>query len=145
MTTKEILSAAYAAIYGIEQTKSYDYNSQRAGDAVIDYTSFARESIEFNYDTDYFIMYTGTGCEGVWIEIILARRNVVKNDYDHPYVGCIKTLTEGRAAWRDMGMLAGEMTYMANQKALEFYYAERKRNEPATRCTWDEFAALIPD
>ena len=117
MNTLQILSAAYADIFSIETKPSGAYDGQRIGDTVIDYTSFDRDSVEYDIDTDSIEAVTESGCEGCWIGIFRVRWDQETRTYSRTRVGSIKTLDEGRAAWRNMGALAGELAYVADLTA----------------------------
>lgn len=115
MTTLEILTAAYAEIFGIDENKGGDYHDQKTGSSVIDYAHFGTCSVDFDIDADYIEAVTESGSEGCWIGIFRVRFNQKKSAYVRERVGTIKTLDEGRCAWQDMGALAGELSYVANE------------------------------
>lgn len=60
-------------------------------------------------DDMYAIAYLDEGCEGCYLNFY------VHCDDRMLSVGTIKTLHEGQGTWRWMGMLAGEMAWLANQ------------------------------
>ncbi len=117
MTTLEILNRAYADIFGIEQSNGGDYSGQKTGDSVIDYTSFKHYSMEYDIDSDSIEAVVADGSEECWINLYLRRAIQAEHRENRVNIGCIKTLDEGRAAWRNMGTLAGEISYMADYAA----------------------------
>ena len=128
MTTRDVLSLAYAAVFGIESTQRGQldghFYGQRAGECEIDYANFDHPQ-NFDIGEDYIEAVTEDGSEGCWIR--LERVHYERDEgYQRFRVGTVKTLCEGRKAWRDMGALAGELAYLANNDiAWELYKAER--------------------
>ena len=134
MDTAQILSAAYAEIFSCDVAKGGHYYGQRVNDSEIDYAHFDRESMSVDPDTDFFEAVVEDGSEGCWIRVELVRyieerkrREEHHRDYDRFHVGLIKTLNEGRDAWRNMGALAGELAYVATQKVWPMCRAEREK------------------
>lgn len=130
MTTNQILSAAYAEIFSLKPAKDGEFTGtfygQTAGDCEIDYVHFDLRSMPFDIDKDYFEAAVEDGSEGCWIRVDLIHYN--GNRFEPSRVGTIKTLAEGRNAWRDMGALAGELAYVANSViAWRLYKAEREK------------------
>ena len=118
MTALDILTQAYADIFGIEVEHSGNYYDQQIDGTMIDYASFSRsEALKVN-DDDYFEAMTEDGSEGCYIGIFLVHYvgcgKSGCGDYARMRAGTIKTLEEGRDAWKHMGALAGMMAYMAN-------------------------------
>ena len=123
VTTTQILSLAYCTIFGIFTDTGSGighYYGQRAdGRSEIDYAHFDREcETRFDPDRDYFEATTEDGSEGCWIRVELVRFDPETRQYKRKRVGIIKTLDEGRMAWRAMGSLAGELAYLANNDSL---------------------------
>lgn len=125
VTTTKILSVAYCEIFGITTDRGSGigrYYGQYAGDSCIDYAHFdGHYEIPFDEDTDWFECITEDGCEGCWIRVELVRRITLGGHDDNirRRVGIIKTLSEGRNAWKNMGALAGELAYTANDAAYK--------------------------
>lgn len=76
---------------------------------------YALPSDKTGYDlTDdmYVISYLDDGSEGCYVNVLL-----VSTDEKIPtrQLGTLKTLCEGLPAWRFMGTLSGEITYLCNQ------------------------------
>ena len=114
MTTTQILTAAYAEIFGIDPEDG-SYYGQMAGECEIDYAYFDdRYEKDFDVDTDCFEAITEDGSEGCWIGVFRNRFVRGEGRYERDRVGTIKTLRDGRTAWKDMGALAGELAYLAN-------------------------------
>lgn len=117
LTTSQILTRAYAAVMGVDVKELRLFDETYEGVA-IDYASFNRDEYDLPYHSaDYFEAITETGSEGCYIGIFL--RNAMKDEYGRDFygrrrAGTIKTLAEGRAAWKVMGALAGELAYVAN-------------------------------
>lgn len=130
MTTCDVLSLAYATIFGVERTQrgqlAGHFYGQRAGECEIDYANFDHPQ-SFDIDNDYIEAVTEDGNEGCWIR--LERVHYVRDEgYQRCRVGTIKTLCEGRKAWRDMGALAGELAYLANNDiAWKLYDADHEK------------------
>ena len=128
MNTMQILSAAYAEACGIPENEHCYYYGQEIGNGVIiDYTSFDRLARPFDIDSDTITASTSSGSEGVWIDF-----NLTHCDYDSGSkqiyrIGSIKTLDEGRDAWRNMGALAGEISYLVDKIAWKLYKAENPK------------------
>lgn len=121
VTTAQILSLAYCAIFGITTDRGegigHYYGQYANGASCIDYTIFDHDSRPFDEDNDFFEVTVESGCEGCWIRVDLMHYTDTepgRGRYDRFRVGTIKTLDEGREAWRNMGALAGELAYMAN-------------------------------
>lgn len=130
MTTMQILSAAYAEIFGIEPKKNGCYSGDQAGSSVIDYAHFDLNSMPYDIDADYFECTTEDGSEGCWVRVDRVRYDREKREYISNRAGIIKTLDEGRNAWRDMGALAGELAYVANNiTAWKLYKAEQQAKQ----------------
>lgn len=129
MTTLQILTAAYAEIFGIAVNENGDYHDQKTGSSTIDYAHFGNFSIDYDIDADYIEAVTEDGCEGCYVGILRVRFNQKKGAYVRERIGTIKTLDEGRAAWRDMGALAGELAYVARETAWKLYRAERQAQQ----------------
>ena len=125
VTTCKILSLAYATIFGITTDQGGGighYYGQYAGESCIDYAVFdQRYDVPFDDDADYFECVTESGCEGCWIRVDLVHYTGqdarAMSQYTRQRAGTIKTLCEGHKAWKDMGALAGELTYVANYDA----------------------------
>lgn len=100
MTTEQVLQAAYDDVISRDAFDGFE--------EWIDYTSFAMRSEDFDPDRDYLRCCVTDGSEGAWIDIFRYR------ECEFEYVGTIKTLREGRDVWREMGALAGELSYVAN-------------------------------
>ena len=129
MTTLQILTAAYADIFGIEPKENGSYYDQKAGESLIDYAHFDDNYVKlFDLDTDYIEAVTEDGSEGCWIGVFRVRYNDETRRYDRDRVGTIKTLNEGRTAWKDMGALAGELAYVANNVTAWKLYRESKKS-----------------
>jgi len=127
MMSLQVLSAAYADIFGIEPEEDGEYYGQVTGSSEIDYAIFHdRYALDFDIDTDYFEAVTEDGSEGCWIGVFRLRMNRKEGRYERDRVGTIKTLNEGRAAWRDMGALAGELSYVANNITAWKLYKTKK-------------------
>ena len=127
MTTNQILSAAYAEIFSLKPTGNGEFTGtfygQTTGDCEIDYAHFDSRSTAFEMSADYFETAVEDGSEGCWIRVDLIHDH--GNGVVRSRVGTIKTLAEGRGAWRDMGALAGELAYVANSViAWRLYKAE---------------------
>lgn len=124
ITTTKILSVAYCTIFGITTDRGSGigrYYDQYTGDSCIDYAHFdGRYEMPFDEDTDWFECVTEDGSEGCWIRVDLVRRVSLGDHYDYirRRAGTIKTLDSGANAWRNMGALAGELTYTANFDAV---------------------------
>ena len=98
------------------------YYGQYAGPnkSLIEYATFVKDSAPFDERDDFFEATTEDGSEGCWIRIDLVHYNTEPDAmfrYTRSRVGTIKTLNEGRKAWQDMGALAGELAYLANNDA----------------------------
>ena len=127
MNTMQILSAAYAEIFGVEVKKNGCYHDQKTGASLIDYAHFDLNPMPYDIDTDYFECVTEDGSEGCWVRVDRVRYDKEKREYIKNRVGTIKTLDEGRCAWKDMGALAGELAYVANNiTAWKLYKAEQQ-------------------
>lgn len=127
MNTLQILSAAYADIFGIEADAEGHFHDQRAGKCVIDYAYFGHNAEPFDMDADYIEATTESGSEGCWIGVFRMHYDAETHGYTRSRVGTIKTLDEGRDAWRDMGALAGELAYVSNSViAWKLYKAEQE-------------------
>lgn len=129
MTTTDILTLAWTTIFPEAKLNMFSaFNDQKYRDITIDYASFSGyDPRSFNIDGDAIICFTEDGSEGVWIAVHHVRydaegRNIMR-------VGSVKTLNEGRDAWRDMGALAGELTYEAGRAAWTLYKASEKAEE----------------
>ena len=131
MTTMQILSAAYAEIFGIEPNEKGYYSGEKTGSSVIDYAHFDRDSMTFDIDDDYIECVTEDGNEGCWIRAALVHFDKAKREYIRYRVGTIKTLDEGRCAWQDMGALAGELAYVANNITAWKLYMESEQEQRA--------------
>lgn len=127
VTTKQILSVAYCTIFGIMTVTDRNvlgrYYGQYAGDSCIDYAHFDGNSERpFDEDNDWFECITEDGSEGCWIRVDLMHHVPLGDHFNDKVerhrVGTIKTLDSGRDAWRNMGALAGELTYVANFDAV---------------------------
>lgn len=130
MNTMQILSAAYAEIFGVEASKNGCYHDQKAGSSVIDYAHFDLNSLSYDIDTDFFECVTEDGSEGCWVRVERVRYDREKREYIKNRVGTIKTLDEGRCAWQDMGALAGELAYVANNiTAWKLYRDEQQAQQ----------------
>lgn len=140
MMTQEIMSMAYADVFSIPVNENGRYHDQKLSDPksgkeiVIDYAYFdARLSKNYDIDNDNIIAFTEDGCEGCWIAVYLS--HVIDDDGARKWdrIGTVKTLDEGRSAWRAMGALAGELTFAAQRAAWKIYKAssepEQKRRE----------------
>lgn len=128
MTTQQILSAAYAQVFEIEEKASGSYYGQQLDcGVVIDYTSFDLHSIDYDMDTSTIVAATADGSEGCFIDFNVRRYDRDLKRYTYTYVGCIKTLDEGRDAWRSMGALAGEMNYLCYDVIWNLYRQEESR------------------
>ena len=119
VTTAQILSLAYCTIFGITTDRGegigHYYGQYANGASCIDYTVFDYDSRPFDEDNDFFEATVESGCEGCWIRVDLMHYTEPRRGrYERIRVGTIKTLDEGREAWRNMGALAGELAYMAN-------------------------------
>lgn len=131
MTTQQILSAAYARAFGIEVSVSGRYYGQQLNDVktgaeiTIDYAHFDFPSRPFDLDNDDFIAQTSSGNEGCFIDVLLVYFNKDKVQYENWHCGTIKTLAEGLPAWRAMGALAGELSYLSRSVSWDLYSAER--------------------
>lgn len=70
-----------------------------------------RSGIELTDDM-YVLSYLDDGSEGCYVNVMLAN-----TDKKTPLrqLGTLKTLYEGLSAWRFMGTLSGEITYLCNQ------------------------------
>lgn len=112
ISTAQILSAAYAAVFGIP-VKPYGYHGQVVGDTVIDYAYFDVRSVDFDIDNDWFEAIVEDGSEGSWIGVHL-RTGSRDSSPKCRHVGVIKTLARSRGVWREMGALAGELAFVAN-------------------------------
>jgi len=126
MTTTQVLSNAYAEIFGIPVNEHGNYYGQMVGNSEIDYANFNRYEKNYDPDADYIEACTETGSEGVWIGCFLVHWDFEPSKSSRERVGTIKTLDEGRDAWRNMGALAGELAYMSGQIAWKLYKAEQK-------------------
>lgn len=134
MTTQEVLCDAYAAIFGIPSSKDRDgcYYDQAYQSVTIDYAELSgmRNPLPYDDDTDYIEAVTEGGCEGVYIGVFRVREGRDVPDRDRRVrVGTIKTLCEGRDAWRSMGALCGELAYMAGRAAFVLWKAEKAAAE----------------
>ena len=128
MTTTQILTAAYAEIFGIEPNENGSYYGQKAGECEIEYAHFDDHYVkDYDMDTDYIEAMTEDGSEGCWIGVFRNRFIRGEGRYAHDRVGTIKTLCDGRTAWRDMGALAGELSYLANNDVAWKLYKESKQ------------------
>lgn len=129
MTTQQILSAAYAKAFDIDVSESGCYYGQQLNDAktgaeiTIDYAHFDFHSRPFDFDSDNFIAHTSSGNEGCFIDVVLVHFNKDKVQYDKSHCGTIKTLSEGLPAWRAMGALAGELTYLSDSVSWDLHRA----------------------
>lgn len=81
-----------------EQMKKLDYPLARIGACSILLT-----------DNMYTIAYLDSGSEGCWVNLVLC------DSGEKIGIGTLKTLDEGLDAWRQMGILAGELSYLANE------------------------------
>ena len=137
INTRDIMCDAYARIFDIPSSKDKDqsYYDQRYESVYIDYAIFdVRRSTyatyEFDPDTDYFWAKVESGCEGTWIAVYREHdRYGDTEEHSTDNIGTIKTLNEGRDAWKSMGALAGELVYVAEQVAWEYYQAQRKAKQ----------------
>ena len=135
MTTQQILSAAYAKAFDIDVSESGCYYGQQLNDAktgaeiTIDYAHFDLHSRPFDFDSDDFIAHTSTGNEGCFIDVLLVHFNKDKVQYEKSHCGTIKTLSAGLPAWRAMGALAGELSYLSCSVSCDLYRAERQAHK----------------
>ena len=60
-------------------------------------------------DNMYAIAYLDSGSEGCYVNLVLF------DSEKRIGIGTLKTLDEGLDAWRQMGCLAGELSYLANK------------------------------
>lgn len=129
MTTQEILSAAYAEVFGIDVKESGSYFGEKLdGDIEIDYAHFdGRLCKDYDMDTDHIEAVVEDGSEGTWIGVFLVRFDEATRGYLRDRVGTIKTLDEGRDAWRAMGALAGEFSWAVGPVARKIYKASSER------------------
>lgn len=127
MTTLQILSAAYADIFGIEPKDSGEYGGQVTGASTVDYAIFY-DKHDFDINTDYIEAMTEDGSEGCWIGVFRVRENPTDRSKAVQRVATIKTLSEGRTAWQDMGALAGELAYVANNIIAWKLYRESNKD-----------------
>ena len=58
-----------------------------------------------------------------------AHFNKDKVQYEKSHCGTIKTLSEGLPAWRAMGALAGELSYLSSSVSWDLYRAERQAHK----------------
>ena len=127
MNTMQVLSAAYADIFGIEMSANGYYSGQRLTfGSVIEYVYFDRNSLPFDIDADYIEATTEDGSEGCWIGVFRVHYDAEMRAYHRDRVGTIKTLDDGCTAWKDMGGLAGELAYKAGKAAWKLYKAEKE-------------------
>lgn len=129
MTTQEIMSAAYAKIFGVDVKESGSYYGEKLdGDIEIDYAYFdGRLCKDYDMDTDHIEAVTEDGSEGVWVGVFRVRFDATAHSYSRERVGTIKTLREGRGVWRAMGALAGELSWMADHVAWKIYKTSSER------------------
>ena len=131
MTATQIISAAYADVFGIAVSPSGCYWGQALDNGLteIDYAMFDEDigNEAFDIESDAIIAFTEDGCEGTWINVCLVRRDKVTRRKRFDRIGTIKTLDEGQDAWEAMGALAGALTYCAQEAAWRLYKAERAK------------------
>ena len=126
MTTLQVVTAAYAEIFGIDVHENGYYYGQHAGSSEIDYAMFDRCVQNYDIDAGYIAAITEDGNEGCWIGVFYICDSIRFR------VGTIKTLAYDRAAWQDMGALAGELAYVANNIiAWKLYQAEKQKDGDA--------------
>lgn len=128
LTTCQVLSYAYALIFSVDdehQKSSGHFSGQRTSCGIgVEYAVFERRSIVMNDDDEsFFEAVVEDGNEGCWIRVELVTYVAEARQYRRERVGTIKTLEEGRAAWKGFGALAGELSYVANNIA---YWELRK-------------------
>lgn len=90
---------------------------------MIDYAHFDFHSRPFDFDSDNIIAHTSSGNEGCFIDVVLVHFNKDNMQYEKSHCGTIKTLSEGLPAWRAMGALAGELTYLSDSVAWDLHRA----------------------
>ena len=85
MMTQQIMSMAYANLFGISVNENGRYYDQKLTDyksgreIAIDYACFdGRLNKDYNMDKDSIIAFTEDRCEGCWIAVYLSR--VLDND-----------------------------------------------------------------
>lgn len=107
-TTKEILN------------KAYDEAMKYLGIKDIDYAAFDRVSMKV---TDMDDMIDGVigelGSEGTWIDFYYQPAKQPSNE--RYYCGCVKTLSEGLEAHKEMGALLGVMEWNINKIMCGLY------------------------
>ena len=131
MTARQVISTAYANVFGIEVSLSDCYYGQTLDNdiTVIDYAHFDKDYDDetFDIDTDVIIAFTEDGSEGTWIAVFRVRHDWKTRSKKFDRIGTIKTLDEGQGAWEAMGALAGALTYCAQEAAWRLYKAERAK------------------
>ena len=77
----------------------------------LDYILYKEDSRNVNLtDEMYTVAYPDDGSEGCYLNLMLC-----SNEENRKVrVATFKTLDEGLGAWRNMGTLAGELSYLAN-------------------------------